>query len=119
MNEGLVMAKYNIYTSRLRNVFTSSSLGLALIGFSHSNLIEQHSKKYILFIGVCMLFISILYGFDNLLDYEKYVYTHDINKNTSLLDSNSIYNDITIIKTMLIMMTIFVLMIITNTFYCV
>jgi hypothetical protein len=116
-NEGLALSKYNIYTSKIRNVYNGSNLGMALIGLSQSNLIDNiNSKRQILFVGTSLLIIAILYGIDNVLDYEDFVYKHGINDNVSVINNNSIYNDILIIKMLLALLIIVVLTIIINIF---
>ena len=116
-NEGLALSKYNIYTSKIRNVYNGSNLGMALIGLSQSNLIDNiNSKRQILFVVTSLLIIAILYGIDNVLDYEDFVYKHGINDNVSVINNNSIYNDILIIKMLLALLIIVVLTIIINIF---
>ena len=116
--DNIALAKYNIYISRLRNVFQGTSLGMALIGFSQSNLIDHtNSRNYILTIGVSIITITFFYGLDNVMDYQNYVYKHGINDGVKVLDANSVYNDIFIIKILLTLLLIILLMIILNIFY--
>lgn len=116
--DSLALAKYNIYTSRIRNVYNGSNLGMALIGLSQSNLIdERNSRRNILFVGTSLLIIAILYGIDNVLDYEEFVYKHGINDGVKFLNNNSIYNDISTIKMLLALLIIVVTSIFINIFY--
>jgi len=113
----LALSKYNIYTSRIRNIYNGSNLGMALIGLSQSNLIEKkNSKIQILFVGTSLLIIAILYGIDNVLDYEDFVYKHGINDNVKVINNNSICNDIFVIKMLIGLLIIVVITIILNLF---
>ena len=59
--DSVAVSKYSVYVSRLRNVFQGTSMGMALIGFSQSTLIEKiESKKYFLGIGVSIIIITFL-----------------------------------------------------------
>ena len=113
----LALSKYNIYTSRIRNVYNGSNLGMALIGLSQLNLIErENSKIQILFVGTSLLIIAILYGIDNVLDYEDFVYKHGINDNVKVINNKSICNDIFVIKMLIGLLIIVVITIILNLF---
>jgi len=90
-------------------------MGMALIGFSQSTLIEKiESKKYFLGIGVSIIIITFLYGLDNVTDYEQYVYKYGINDSVVILDGKSVYNDILLYKGMLVLLLIILLMIMFN-----
>lgn len=116
--EGIILAKYSIYISKTRNVYTGCSLGLAIVAFSNSTIFDEDNyKPYIKLIGISTLLISTMYGIDNIFDYEKYVYKHNINKKTMLLDDNSINNDILLIKSFLILMIIVVILSSISFFY--
>jgi multisubunit Na+/H+ antiporter MnhB subunit len=113
--DSVAVSKYSVYVSRLRNVFQGTSMGMALIGFSQSTLIEKiESKKYFLGIGVSIIIITFLYGLDNVTDYEQYVYKYGINDSVVILDGKSVYNDILLYKGMLVLLLIILLMIMFN-----
>ena len=117
-NESIILSKYNIYVSRTRNIFSLSSLALAIIAFSNSTLFDQdYYKPYIKFIGIFILIIANFYGWDNMNDYENYVIKHNINKKTTLLDDKSINNDINLIKIFLILMITIIILAIISFFY--
>ena len=113
--DSVAVSKYSVYVSRLRNVFQGTSMGMALIGFSQSTLIEKiESKKYFLGIGVSIIIITFLYGLDNVTDYEQYVYKYGINDSVVILDGKSVYNDILLYKGMLVLLLIIFFLIMFN-----
>src|SRR5210317_1477913 len=98
-DDNLVLQKYNIYTSRIRNVLSGTSLGFVIVGFSYSNvLVDVQYKSYITFVGVCILVIMMSYGMDNVYDFEQYVNERSLIESTDLLDTKSINNDLSSIK---------------------
>jgi hypothetical protein len=112
-DDNLVMQKYNIYTSRIRNVLSGTSLGFVVVGFSYSNaLVNVQYKSYITFIGLCILVIMMSYGMDNVYDFEQYVNERFLIESTDLLDTTSINNDLNSIKIlmMLLLTVIFVIL---------
>ena len=112
-DDNLVLQKYNIYTSKIRNVLSGTSLGFVIVGFSYSNvLVDVQYKSYITFVGVCILAIMMSYGMDNVYDFEHYVNERSLIESTDLLDTKSINNDLSSIKIfmMLLLIVIFVIL---------
>lgn len=106
----LVMSKYSTYISRTRNIFTSSSLGLAVLGFSNSTLFERDDyRPLIKIIGVIILLIANLYGWEATYDMEQYLNKKIINEKTNLINSLSVSRDILFIRAFLCLMIIVIL----------
>jgi len=118
IDDSLLLSKYGIYTSRNRNIINGTSLALAMIGFSNSKLFEHDNyKSYVTMTGVFLLIIVALYGWDNVIDYERFVQDADINRNALLIDENSVTNDINTIKMLLTVLTIIIMIILVKFFY--
>jgi hypothetical protein len=116
-DDNLVMQKYNIYTSRIRNVLSGTSLGFVIVGFSYSNvLVNVQYKSYITFIGLCILVIMMSYGMDNVYDFEQYVNDRFLIESTDLLDTKSINNDLSSIKILMMLLLIVIFVILWSVF---
>jgi hypothetical protein len=116
-DDNLVLQKYNIYTSRIRNVLSGTSLGFVIVGFSYSNvLVDVQYKSYITFVGVCILVIMMSYGMDNVYDFEQYVNERSLIKSTDLLDTKSINNDLSSIKILMMLLLIVIFVILWSVF---
>jgi len=116
-DDNLVLQKYNIYTSRIRNVLSGTSLGFVIVGFSYSNvLVDVQYKSYITFVGVCILVIMMSYGMDNVYDFEQYVNERSLIESTDLLDTKSINNDLSSIKILMILLLIVIFVILWSVF---
>jgi|DEB0MinimDraft_4_1074332.scaffolds.fasta_scaffold94519_1 hypothetical protein len=116
-DDNLVLQKYNIYTSRIRNVLSGTSLGFVIVGFSYSNvLVDVQYKSYITFVGVCILVIMMSYGMDNVYDFEQYVNERSLIESTDLLDTKSINNDLSSIKILMMLLLIVIFVILWSVF---
>jgi len=116
-DDNLVLQKYNIYTSRIRNVLSGTSLGFVIVGFSYSNvLVNVQYKSYITFIGLCILVIMMSYGMDNVYDFEQYVNERFLIESTDLLDTKSINNDLSSIKILMMLLLIVIFVILWSVF---
>lgn len=116
-DDNLVLQKYNIYTSRIRNVLSGTSLGFVIVGFSYSNvLVNVQYKSYITFVGVCILVIMMSYGMDNVYDFEQYVNERSLIESTDLLDTKSINNDLSSIKILMMLLLIVIFVILWSVF---
>ena len=106
-DENLILQKYNIYTSRTRNVLSGVSLAFVIIGFSNSNvLIDNAYRPYITTVGLSILMIMMVYGMDNVYDFEEHVEEKLLTEQTSLLDQKSINNDINAVKFLMFILII-------------
>ena len=116
-DDNLVLQKYNIYTSKIRNVLSGTSLGFVIVGFSYSNvLVDVQYKSYITFVGVCILVIMMSYGMDNVYDFEQYVNERSLIESTDLLDTKSINNDLSSIKILMMLLLIVIFVILWSVF---
>ena len=116
-DENTVLQKYNIYTSRTRNVLSGTSLGFVIVGFSYSNvLVNTQYKSYITFVGVCILIIMMSYGMDNVYDFEHYVNERSLIETSDLLDIKSINNDMSAIKILMILLLLVIFVILWSVF---
>ena len=105
--ENLILQKYNIYTSRIRNVLSGVSLGFVIIGFSNSNvLIDNAYRPYITTVGLSILAIMMVYGMDNVYDFEEHVIERSLVEQTNMLDQKSINNDVNAIKFLMFILVI-------------
>lgn len=115
LNENAVLMKYNIFVSIERNIYTLTVLAFGLIAFSNSTFFEDCKiKPYITAIGLGILIYSNLYGWNNVIDYEKYINNKNINNKTILLNENSIKKHIILIKSFLILMMILIILSLIN-----
>ena len=65
------MSVVNGFTSMMRNMFITSSIGFAAMAFSNS---FKKYKSYIKFIGYCIFIYSIIYGLTAATDFNRYLH---------------------------------------------
>jgi|TARA_B110000858_G_C17640207_1_gene397717 hypothetical protein len=88
-------------------VLSGVSLGFVIIGFSNSNvLIDNAYRPYITTVGLSILAIMMVYGMDNVYDFEEHVIERSLVEQTNMLDQKSINNDVNAIKFLMFILVI-------------
>lgn len=107
MEETLFLTKNNLYNSGIRNTLAICSLGTAIFVFAKTKLLNENKYKYhIYLIGIALISIGLLYGINNVYDYDNYIYENQIM--SKHLKLQTINNDILLMKIILSMIIILI-----------
>lgn len=112
-HDTMVLTKYSIFVSSIRNIFTSSVVALAILGGGTSSVLFDNVtlKPYVKLMGIALLIITVLYGWNNINDIDHFVHIKKIiNEKTNLFSTSTIKTDILLMKLYLIIL-IFVIIV--------
>lgn len=119
-HDTMVLTKYSIFVSSIRNIFTSSVLALAILGGGTSSVLFDNVtlKPYVKLMGLALLIITVLYGWNNVNDIDNFVHIRKIiNEKTNLFSTSTIKTDIILLKLYLIILIFVIIVGITTFFY--
>ena len=87
IENNILLAKTSIFESVNRTLFTASGISLALLASTQTNLyVDETHKMIIKVVGLSILALIIVYGFNNISDYKSFI------DNYKTKDDNSVIN---------------------------
>ena len=91
IENNILLVKTSIFESVNRTLFTSSSVSLALLASTQTNLyVDETAKLIIRVVGLSMLALIVVYGFYNVSDYKSFIDNYKTKDDNSVI---SIYTD--------------------------
>jgi hypothetical protein len=87
IENNILLAKTSIFESVNRTLFTASGISFALLASTQTNLyVDETHKMIIKVVGLLILALIIVYGFNNISDYKSFI------DNYKTKDDNSVIN---------------------------
>lgn len=91
IENNILLVKTSIFESVNRTLFTASSVSLALLASTQTNLyVDETAKLIIRAVGLSMLALIVVYGFYNVSDYKSFIDNYKTKDDNSVI---SIYTD--------------------------
>ena len=87
IENNILLAKTSIFESVNRTLFTASGISFALLASTQTNLyVDETHKMIIKVVGLLILALIIVYGFNNISDYKSFI------DNYKTKDDNGVIN---------------------------
>ena len=91
IENNILLAKTSIFESVNRTLFTASGISFALLASTQTNLyVDETHKMIIKVVGLLILALIIVYGFNNISDYKSFIDNYKTKDDNSVI---SIYTE--------------------------